>query len=531
MPKKKPSFKAKFNDFNKFRESDKIFSDSSKSFSSEKEEEEEKNNINFEEQQQSKTIEIIKDKKNSIYNKFNDYFFDENVLNEEQLRKQKSKEIKEIKEIKKPNQNKVNKKKGFYHYQNNPPKKEEKNDIGKRFELVSRNITPHPRLSLENTSKESSHDKIKKMREGEIKKKKFVTKNTDKNLNENLSFDDKNEILNMKIQKGRNINNRIINRLNNNSPNYNKNMTTRDIKDKEINSSRIKMNKTKSNPKNKKKEIFQNIELSNNTEEINNYINKSLMNSSKNTMKEYSTIYTAQNTTFRGPKVIKGYIEKNKKNNFNSKSIFNNSKIGNQSNSRQKLINSKSKNINNSKTKMNRTITNKSKIDIIHKNKNSLNNSFLIGKKEKNLNHTFLTGRGVSGNKTPINRKKASVFVQNTNKDKVKKYSNKNDSKINLGNSNHTIGNIIKIKKSKENINNIVKEDELPLFTGQIDYKNVSLKNMEESIDDLKKKYKKNGYTCIKKGKVKFKFVKGPNIHNVEIMRLGNGLLYYNVEK
>ena len=44
-------------------------------------------------------------------------------------------------------------------------------------------------------------------------------------------------------------------------------------------------------------------------------------------------------------------------------------------------------------------------------------------------------------------------------------------------------------------------------------------------------KYKLKGYTCLKKDKNKFKFVKGPNIHIAELMRLGNGLLYCNITK
>ena len=101
-------------------------------------------------------------------------------------------------------------------------------------------------------------------------------------------------------------------------------------------------------------------------------------------------------------------------------------------------------------------------------------------------------------------------------------------SDLNLNNSNISNKAVLKIKtKSKINF----KENELPLYKGEINYNNVSSKNVKESIKDLMNKYKLKGYTCLKKDKNKFKFVKGPYIHNVELTRLGNGLLYYNINK
>jgi hypothetical protein len=41
-------------------------------------------------------------------------------------------------------------------------------------------------------------------------------------------------------------------------------------------------------------------------------------------------------------------------------------------------------------------------------------------------------------------------------------------------------------------------------------------------------RYKKKGYTYIKREGTVFKFIKGPYIHLVELMSLGNGLLYLN---
>ena len=96
----------------------------------------------------------------------------------------------------------------------------------------------------------------------------------------------------------------------------------------------------------------------------------------------------------------------------------------------------------------------------------------------------------------------------------------------NIENSNRASKNTIKVKKS-----NIIREEDLPLFKGQIDYNNVSVKNIEESINEVKKKYKKRGYTFMEKGKTEFLFIKGPNTYHVKIMRLGNGLLYFYTKK
>ena len=59
----------------------------------------------------------------------------------------------------------------------------------------------------------------------------------------------------------------------------------------------------------------------------------------------------------------------------------------------------------------------------------------------------------------------------------------------------------------------------------------VFIADLEDSIDDLMRRYKKKGYTCIPKSNIEYKFIKGPNVHHVEITRLGNGLIYFNITK
>ena len=104
-------------------------------------------------------------------------------------------------------------------------------------------------------------------------------------------------------------------------------------------------------------------------------------------------------------------------------------------------------------------------------------------------------------------------------------------SKNDLNDSNKSNKTIIKIRRNSPKKRNNIKENELSLYKGDIDYNEVSMKNVKETIAYLIKKYKNDGYTCIKKGLAKYKFYKDTNICLVEIMRLGNGLLYYNVTK
>ena len=122
-------------------------------------------------------------------------------------------------------------------------------------------------------------------------------------------------------------------------------------------------------------------------------------------------------------------------------------------------------------------------------------------------------------------------LLSNSNK------TNKNRNKIHFSNNvtefdaNNLNKSMIRIRPNQHKSKINIKELDLNLYKGEINYNNVSTRNYEQALNDLMNKYKKKGYTCIKKNKTKFKFVKGPNIHNVEIMRLGNGLLYFNIMK
>ena len=108
-----------------------------------------------------------------------------------------------------------------------------------------------------------------------------------------------------------------------------------------------------------------------------------------------------------------------------------------------------------------------------------------------------------------------------------------NDTKYDINNSNKANKTIIKIKKNsqKERKLNNINENDLSLYKGEIDYNNVSIRNIKETIDNLIMKYKKEGYSYIKKEKTKYQFNKGSESYIIEIMRLGNGLFYYKINK
>ena len=147
-----------------------------------------------------------------------------------------------------------------------------------------------------------------------------------------------------------------------------------------------------------------------------------------------------------------------------------------------------------------------------YKKKNKYNESNSSFSSDKDLNQ-----KNKFNNMTY--RNKSVIFNKEKNFTKVSDY---------ISNSNKTKKTIIKIKRNSQLKDSDIVDKDLQLYKGEIDYNNVSLKNIKESIDYLINKYKDKGYKCIKKEKTKFKFHKGMNSFTFEIMKLGNGLLYYN---
>ena len=155
-------------------------------------------------------------------------------------------------------------------------------------------------------------------------------------------------------------------------------------------------------------------------------------------------------------------------------------------------------------------------------------------KKNNEKNNNNINNNSVTSNSSLYLKNKKKEY-NNTYQAKSK-YSKKielynNVPAYDIYNSNKSPKAIIRIKKNsqKQKKQKCINENELHIYRGNIDYNNVSLKNVQETIDRLINKYQKEGYDCIKKEKSKFNFVKGNNKYLIEIMRLGNGLLYCNI--
>jgi hypothetical protein len=309
----------------------------------------------------------------------------------------------------------------------------------------------------------------------------------------------------------------------NNSVAYNNDMNL----ENENNAPKSKANQNKNNLKKGKNEKEKEKEKEKNKKhkKAPKNIVQNLMTDFDQTMEEYSSIYATHNTSTKGAKTLKGFNEKNNK----------------LKNSRTKLKSSKSKNLNSHsklKTKSKIKPNLKNGIDKKQSSKitqnNPLNNS--INEKPKNLNQSVnINNKDDKIRTNSVDKRKAKAKIkkdkEKDGKLKGKKSSNKEINNLKNGNSNHASSNIIKIKRNSTNMSSDLREEDLTLYRGQIDYNNVSIKNVEESIGDLMMKYKKKGFTCIKKSGEQFIFIKGPNTHHVELMKLGNGLLYFCVTK
>ena len=414
------------------------------------------------------------------------------------MRNSKKKIIKENK----TNVEKINDKKGFYHYQNNPTK-EVKSIVDKKFEIRTRNAGVlgynQANTYMENYNSNNNGNLLRNsMKKRNINKQNSNNSrlNTFSNLNEKKNSNEikDKDMLVMKMNKGRNKKNI---KLQNNTIAYNNdiNLPKVDADENELNKSKNKVNNKKNivlKVKNNNKKLSKKSSKKLNDEK--NKVVQNLIDDFDQTMEEYSSLYNTHNPSSKGKKSIKTKNDSNNPlrrsvNNRNIKNRINTSTEANKKNNHSVLLNGYGNNLNQSHTK-------EEKID----NKNT------DGKKAKNR-----------------------IIKENNKKSKNKK-SDKDISEFDAGSSAMTNGNIIKIKKSKTNMKYSDK-DGLPLFRGEIDYNNVSIKSLDDTIEELLNKYKKKGYTCVKKGNTEFKFVKGPNVHHVEIMRLGNGLLYFNVIK
>ena len=386
---------------------------------------------------------------------------------------------------------------------------------------------------------DNSRDNIKKKNKDKLKTKKFRKQNSNyyRKVDDNIIYDNENDLLSVRLKRGRNKNNQLEGRQNNSAAfnhdiNIAKNMNNDiDINKSKVNQYKINAKKIRiAREKNKKYNNSNNSKIDKSNKSKSNIV-QNLMDDFDQTMDEYTSIYDKNNTSVKGTKPIKSYKPKHsdsKPRLKSSKSKLTNSKL---KSSRSNLKSSKIKIISNSRIRIKDNIDDQKHKRNITGNSNSLSHTSIIDNKNKNLNHSYIIQRNESNkiNSSDARKIKVKGKITKDNNHKNKKISNLKE--FNLGNFNHINSNIIKIKRSTTNAYNELKEEKLALYRGQIDYNNVSIKNVDESIQDLLINYKEKGYTLLKKSKAQFVFVKGPHTHYVELMKLGNGLLYFCVTK
>ena len=460
---KKKSYRPKINDFNKFRESDRIPSESI-SFESSDKEIVKKKTTKKEKKALNKSVENRN--KNSMFDKYTDYFFNENTINEGKLKKNiRDKENMALDE--------KNAKKGFYHYQNNP-KKSEKRVVDEKFEIRMKNLDVVSTLKPSNTTmvdnkKKNNKDNSKKMK-------------TASNLNDVIKNDEK-QLFTSRMNRDRNNNNSYEKRQNN-TITLNHKATRSELENPNKYKSKIIFNRNNNGLKRSIKKL--------NVGKQKNNIVQNLMNDFDQTMNDYPQFQTINNMTSRGMKKINYNKTNNKYNKENSKSNF-----------RHSFKKKKSKNIfGTDRTEKNEKKLNHNKTEYDGRNKSRTN--------EKNKSIKTLLNKDKQTNSKTLKEKKPK-----------RNDADRKDSESSV--------EITKPKKTNRNLD--IKIKDLPVYDGEIDYNNTSFKDIPETINDLMERYKKKGYTCIKKVGTVFKFIKGSKVHLVELMTLGNGLIYLKISK
>ena len=167
------------------------------------------------------------------------------------------------------------------------------------------------------------------------------------------------------------------------------------------------------------------------------------------------------------------------------------------------------------------------------KKTNSENRRNIKTKLQKNMNSKYDTEEYSenSYNENPINDDISSYKKKNTILIKKKKDENKLNSTSNV--SNPTVNSSKKSNKlnTSENRKKVTKEEDLRIYKGNVDYKNVSLKKLKEVSDDLLKKYKHDGFKCVLNLGNVFEFVKGHYKYRAEIFRLPkNKMLFTSIK-
>ena len=417
----------KFYEFNNFRKQE-------EAQVSENEPYEEKENTIKKENKNNPQNETKDSNKNS-YDKFTDFFFSDNKINNKKKKEDDKIKVNENKENKENKENQENKT-IFYRYQLNQ-EKDKKNFHNRSYQHLNNNLNDK---NIYNPI-QSSHNIT--INQDYFKQNKYTLKRY-KKLKVNTNKENQRNTYSIKMQR-KNIS-------------KNKNNTYENSYLTEISSSDIiKSNNTFK--KNDKEKILTNKKR----------INKA--------------------------KLLPNYSEDYEQKNFHSLATS---------------YNNKNNTYQNGNLKSKKYISNiNAELDIISSS-NSSNYSIYEKKYYNRDNNRKYPAKSKISNKIKnINNKKRKIIIT----------------------SNTSSQTLIKIKKNSLKKRKNLNEDELPLYKGEIDYNQVSLKSMEETINNLIKQYEEKGFSCIKVGKAIFKFFKGLDIYIVEIMNLGNGLLYYNIIK
>ena len=392
-------------------------------------------------------------------------------FNENELKDEKLKNKNKIKN--KDKENNINDEQNvtksfFYHYQNNSTQVDNR-VVDKKYEARMKNPGGVV-IFNDNNNKFNKENTKKKIRTISI-------------LNEDLLYDD-NQLLNSSVNKGRNKNNNNFENGKNNTVVYKHKATKSEFQNP------IRLNKM----------LYELNGLNKSTKKINTTKKKikavqNLMNDFDYTINDYPQYETINCLTSRDNRK-KAY---NKYNNKNDKEI---SKLNIQGNIKKGISKSKcdSERSERHKKKISQELT-----EYDEKNKNKTNEK---NKSKKNILN--------------IDKKANTQILKEK---KTKRKISVNDSE----NSESFYENVKAKKKHHRKI--YIKEEDLPLYTGEIDYRFTSANDIPETINDLMARYKKKGYTCVKKGDTFFKFIKGSKTHKAELTKLGNGLLYFKISK
>ena len=458
--KKKKSYRPKINDFNKFGGGDKDDDSESESYelppkivvkNTKNSKKDDKNAL-------SKSVENRN--KNSMFDKYTNFFFNEDELKGERLKSKKEKEKQALAE-------KNNVKKGFYHYQNNPTQIE-KRVVDKKFEVRMRGVAA---LKQANTNMDEINNK-KKINKENAKRIKTTSNLIEANKN------NEKDPLSARVNKVRNNNANSIEKRQNNTIAYNHIGAKSEADNQNKSKSIINHNKINNEKKNKvNNKSFKKL----NVEKQKKNIVQNLMEDFDETMNEYMKLDN---------KTLNMTSRDIKKSNYNKKDDYKKKKTKNNYDKQMNYTERNEESLNHSKTGYDdkirkKTERNKSKKNTLKKDKQTITKNLKPKKSRNNI------------------------------------VEYKDSSRASKSNA----------KKSYDNSSMSYDEEDLPVYKGDIDYNNTSAKDIDESINDLMARYKKKGYKCVKKDNYVFKFVKGPKTHRVELMRLGNGLLYFNVTK